>query len=101
MKVAKQCACGASYTLAEFLALPFPASGREFGSGLRFRNCACGSTLALPSGRVTTPMACGAFLKTFAIRERLTHYRDCDAPECRASWADWMRLRELLTEDSL
>jgi hypothetical protein len=57
----KRCGCGRAYTELEFLALALPRNGREWqvvppdpedevwpeGCRLRFRNCACGSTITL------------------------------------------------------
>jgi len=57
-----RCACGKAYTLAEWLALPSPPSGDRSifdeedpeAPVLLYRNCSCGSTMALEGERVVT-----------------------------------------------
>lgn len=42
----KLCSCGHVYKRAQFVALPQPPNGGE-AMGLLWRNCACGSTIAM------------------------------------------------------
>lgn len=44
--LAKQCACGQSYTLRAFMQLPIPTGGGQM-HGLLWRQCSCGSTITV------------------------------------------------------
>jgi hypothetical protein len=48
-------ACGASFTLEEWFALPYVGTTRDDVVILEQRNCPCGSTLALPIAYENTP----------------------------------------------
>lgn len=48
MKALKRCACGRSYDVARWLALPRVGHQPTVrGLGLELRNCACGSTISV------------------------------------------------------